>query len=385
MPSTIKKTLTSFPKKVLRRILRHLGEDDLSALAATCRIAVRIVRHTVLMSAVRFRKINEMVSPPGSGCIAGPTRVALNNLSIELISVIIGNLGPMRMISFSRTCRKYRAAYLTHIHSETKKEISRFDIDPEDLMRALLKTGGIVVGSIPIRVLTGGNFKPSDLDIIVPASAEDTIKVLIATKFGYSSTGSEVLKGVNPSLRVEHTFRKKSLVIKIRVAKGENAVVPVMLSHSTIAMNYISPWGIFSAYPQLTLANRALFNHYTDDEFGDSLGINYRRVVEIFDKYSNRGIQFAMDASPWYNTSAHKCYSSSLCTHTIRTLYDKGSIFIRFPGREHQRKYLSNVIRYNERHTVVWSLGGNYCNQADIFHRAFSISQRVFPEYANLY
>ncbi|KAJ7164304.1 hypothetical protein C8R46DRAFT_1220815 [Mycena filopes] len=328
------------------------------------------------MSTIRFRRINDVVSPPGS---AGPTRVALNHLSFELISIIMENLGPLRMVSFSKTCRKYRSAYVAHMHSKTKKEISKFAIDPRELMRVLLKTGGIIVGSIPIRILTNGKFEPNNMDIIIPASAEETTKILMDTKFNYQLTGAEVMKGTNNALKRELTFSKGSLIIKIRVATGENALVPLMLSHSTIAMNYVSPWGIFSAYPQLTLLNRSLFNRSINLECGDSLATNYERLIKSFDKYALRGVQFATNASTWYDHTKHKCYKSPLCSHTIRTLYDGGSMFIRFPDIRHQRRYLTAVIRYNEKHTVIWSLGGNYCNDPDLFHRAFATSQKIFP------
>ncbi|KAJ7169019.1 hypothetical protein C8R46DRAFT_1218386 [Mycena filopes] len=302
------------------------------------------------MSTIRFRRINDVVSPPGSG----PTRVALNHLSFELISIIMENLGPLRMVSFSKTCRKYRSAYVAHMHSKTKKEISKFAIDPRELMRVLLKTGGIIVGSIPIRILTNGKFEPNNMDIIIPASADETTKILMDTKFNYQLTGAEVMKGTNNALKRELTFSKGSLIIKIRVATGENALVPLMLSHSTIAMNYITIQPIH-------------------------LATNYERLIKSFDKYALRGVQFATNASTWYDHTKHKCYKSPLCSHTIRTLYDGGSMFIRFPDIRHQRRYLTAVIRYNEKHTVIWSLGGNYCNDPDLFHRAFATSQKIFP------
>ncbi|KAJ7661399.1 hypothetical protein DFH06DRAFT_988100 [Mycena polygramma] len=251
------------------------------------------------------------------------------------------------------------------------------------LLKMLLKTSSIIVGSVPIAILTNASFDPSDLDILVPASSEGTMKILLSTSFGYCQTGSKIMDGAQDTLRVEHTFAKEGNTVRLRVTAGENATVSLMLSHSTIAMNFISAWGIFCAYPQLTLKNRAMFNHFTEEEHEFRRWSSHQRMMASFDKYVKRGITFGVDASTWYGTerSQHRCYATPLCPLSTRSLYDPSSMFIRFPTHDSgDQGALAKSIRYDDKYTVIWSLGGCFCHEPVLYHRAFSQSKKIYGQ-----
>ncbi|KAJ7028259.1 hypothetical protein C8F04DRAFT_1188798 [Mycena alexandri] len=204
-----------------------------------------------------------------------------------------------RRISFSRTCRAYRAAYLFHIFSKCKTSIAEFDLDPESLMTMLVKTRGIIIGSVPLYVLTGEESVAKNLDILVPASSEATMKIFLRSEFGYSITDTNLHHGAHGTLRMEYTYQKRRHTIMLRVATGENPLVPLMLSESTLTMNFISPWGLFCAYPQLTLRRRGLLNHFTEDEHDAKSSKTYLRVTNTFNKYQKEGFDLRPNPSAW--------------------------------------------------------------------------------------
>ncbi|KAJ7654012.1 hypothetical protein DFH06DRAFT_1330115 [Mycena polygramma] len=273
------------------------------------------------------------------------------------------------------------AAYRTHIFGATKKLIANFDLDADALLKLMLKTNSIIVGSLPVAVLTDASFEPNDIDILVPASSEGTMKVLLSSQFGYTEMSSKIMDGSHDSLRVEHKFVRGAHVINLRVTAGENATVALMLSHSTIAMNFVSAWGVFCAYPQLTLVNKAMFNHFTEDEHEFRRWSSHQRMMTSFEKYVKRGIEFGVDSSTWYARAQHRCYASPLCPLSTRSLYDRSTLFIRFPNAGPSTAGpLANTIRYDERHTVIWSLGGCFCNEPVLYHRAFSQSKKIYGQ-----
>ncbi|KAJ7642483.1 hypothetical protein DFH06DRAFT_1137493 [Mycena polygramma] len=305
----------------------------------------------------------------------------MKDLSPELISMIICNMDPTAKITFSKTCKQHRASYAAHILSATKKAIAKFKIDGEALLKIMLKTSSIIVGSVPIAVLTNAHFEPSDLDLLVPASSEGTMKVLLSSNFGYHHTSSKIMEGIQDTLRVEHTFKKETNTVRLRVTSGENAAVSLMLSHSTIAMNFISAWGIFCAYPQLTMKNRAMFNHFTEEEHEYRRWSSHQRMMASFEKYVKRGIEFGVDASTWYDRSQHRCYATPLCPLSVRSLYDRSTMFVRFPTHESlEGGSLARTVRYDDRHTVIWSLGGCFCSEPVLYHRAFSQSKKIYGQ-----
>ncbi|KAJ6477943.1 hypothetical protein C8R47DRAFT_1075282 [Mycena vitilis] len=307
------------------------------------------------------------------------TETMLKDLSPEIISMILHHMDPNRKITFSRTCKQLMAAYRAHIFNVTKKLIASFDLDADAVLMAMLKTNSIIVGSLPVAVLTDASFKPNNIDFLVPASSEGTMKVILSSQFGYSEISSKMMDGAHDSLRVEHKFTRGAHVINLRATAGENATVALMLSHSTIAMNFISAWGIFCAYPQLTLVKKAMFNHFTEDEHEFKRWSSHQRMMTSFEKYVKRDIEFGVDSSTWYARLRHRCYASPLCPLSTRSMYDRSTLFVRFPIRgPGTAGPLANSIRYDERHTVIWSLGGCFCNEPILYHRAFSHSKKIY-------
>ncbi|KAJ7720717.1 hypothetical protein B0H16DRAFT_383010 [Mycena metata] len=263
----------------------------------------------------------------------------------------------------------------------TKEAIAKFDINPLRLLDIIQKTNCIIVGAIPMKILSGARFESDNFDLLVPASEEATMKIYMKEAFSYQFKEAKPVFGTNRTVKSMHVFLKGDNRVNLWIAAAENAVVPLMLSHSTVVMNYISAWGIFCAYPKLTLAHRSLINHFVGDEQERNGKEAYRRLVGDYKKYAARGISFGIDATKWADISAHTCYASAYCTHSIRSMYDSGVLFIRFPARTRGKDDLYGSIRYDNKHTVVWSLGGSFCGTPGSYHRAFADSKRIYPNY----
>lgn len=63
--SNTQNTLLRLPRHVLVKIARKLNEKDLVALATTCRLGARIVRHSTWSTGLRIRNLTMKIAAPG--------------------------------------------------------------------------------------------------------------------------------------------------------------------------------------------------------------------------------------------------------------------------------------------------------------------------------
>ncbi|KAJ7044250.1 hypothetical protein C8F04DRAFT_1174691 [Mycena alexandri] len=371
--------LMTLPRRVLVRVMRRLCESDMAALASTCRAGTRIARHTTWSSNVRFKNMCLDIAPAGSIPLTrGITPIS--TASLEVISLIMTLLGPWSMLNFSLTCKAYNSAFKHHMLSITYQSLNKFDIPPERFMRIMLATSSIIAGSVAANIISGQNYTPSDLDIISPSSQENSMRTIFTETLGFAADGSTVPDGLQNTARMVHSYKKNNKSVRLWIAAGENPTVPVMLTASTFVMNFISPWGIYCAYPRLTLLKRAIINHFTDDGSDSRFDLTYTRVGAAFDKYTARGVSFEVDDRSWTDTcKSHQCYVSSTFTHTTRNLYDPWGMHIPFPvSYDGVPPFIAKNTRYDSAHTTIWSLSGDYCNDPVLYHRAFAQSKNLY-------
>ncbi|KAJ7441877.1 hypothetical protein FB451DRAFT_1414463 [Mycena latifolia] len=281
-------------------------------------------------------------------------------LSAEVISIVMRMLGPMVLTELSKTCRAFGNAYKAHMLSTTYQMLHRFGLPPRTFLKAMLSTASVIAGSTAANILVGGRFEPEDLDVFTPSSECNSMRTILQENLGFRLSEETLPDGMQGTLRMLYVYEKQGRTVNLWIASGENPTVPIMLTTSTFMMNFISPWGIYCAYPHLTLKKRGIINHFTDNEYSTREPTTYRRVIDSIDKSTKRGISFEVDDRNWSDvTAGHRCYTSPTCTHTIRTLYDKAGLFI-------------------FTHTTIWSLGGDYCNDPVLYHRAFSQSKKLY-------
>ncbi|KAJ7037577.1 hypothetical protein C8F04DRAFT_952428 [Mycena alexandri] len=275
---------------------------------------------------------------------------------------------PRHLVCFARTCTTYRDTFKAYMLSATYKAISAVDIPPADFMEAMLTTSSIIAGSVPANILTGSRFTPNDLDVVSPASEEDTM-LAILKQYGFYRTGHKTPRGMQGTLRMLYTLTKGDKTVRLWVASSENPTVPVMLTATTFVMNYISPWGIYCAYPRMTLTNRALLNYFTDDGVDLNHEITYNRIMQALNKYRLRGVSFEVDDRNWPDMAKnHVCFSSSSCTHTARNLYDAAGLHIKTHEQER---------READEYVTIWMLGGPMCSRGNTYCSGFTKSLRT--------
>ncbi|KAJ7705914.1 hypothetical protein B0H16DRAFT_1826310 [Mycena metata] len=320
----------------------------MASLAFTCKSSLGAARQSAWSTCMRFRNLGYSLKVEKKEPIKGPS--PLDKLSTELISTIMEMIAPRHLVSLARTCTRFRIAFRTHMLSATYKALNKVHLPPSEFMEAMLSTSSIIAGSVPANILTGGSFAPNDLDVVTPASEEDTM-IAMLKNYGFELVEAKVPRGMQ-----------------------ENPTVPIMLTATTFVMNFISPWGIYCAYPRMTLTERGLLNYFTDEGHDTDNSSTYSRVMRALNKYIARGVAFQVDDRNWPDmTRNHSCFVSASCTHTTRNLYDSAGLHISFPV-EHKgyRRYFAENTRLNSSQTTIWSLGGHFCGSPVLYHRAFS-------------
>ncbi|KAJ7197502.1 hypothetical protein C8J57DRAFT_1104628 [Mycena rebaudengoi] len=239
---------------------------------------------------------------------------------------------------------------------KTRQRIASFSLSPEWLLRTMKRTRSVIGGSIPFHLIVNDRFTPSNLDLYAPASQEERLLNIFQTEAGFSLIDSSYARIKSVRLKATHRLEKGRSIVILRIARGENAVIPIIYSSTTALMNFVTAHGIVCAYPKLTLRGRALLN------FGNIPDTRHMELVLL--KYKSRGV--------WHGARTdipkdlqHKCFHSASCPSTIRSIHDAGCLVIRFPSQnEEDDDPLKNLVFY-DRHTVIWSLGRCLAKQQD--------------------
>ncbi|KAK7000965.1 hypothetical protein R3P38DRAFT_2796267 [Favolaschia claudopus] len=134
-----------------------------------------------------------------------------------------------------------------------------------------------------------------------------------------------------------HWLKKGKKVVNIIIVPDDNAATAIFHFHSTIVMNYFSGYGVFCAYPALTLARKGILNSSVAQSDAQR-----RRVARCIDKYTLRGFDMKTNLNEHKNWEQHTC------------------------------------AVYDGRTSVVWSLGGDACTAKNVYHKLFSVSTPIF-------
>lgn len=110
------------------------------------------------------------------------------------------------------------------------------------ILTCLEECGGLVFGSMFVLLLIGCQFKPQNLDVIVPAiAAEPSIHTI---QHAYSlRVGLEIIPQALQNLcNVQSVIvlSNDQACMQIVVAHSSNVLIPVFSSHSSVAMNYLT-------------------------------------------------------------------------------------------------------------------------------------------------
>ncbi|KAK6993066.1 hypothetical protein R3P38DRAFT_2801068 [Favolaschia claudopus] len=261
------------------------------------------------------------------------------------------------------------------VEARVHEQLKEAGLEPEATLREMRRYPAIISGSTAIPVLTGATFEPNDLDIYSCPPFEKKMFRLVTEDFGFSAyketSETEKYRGMDGISRV-HWLRKGSKVINLIIVPGDNPITAIFHFHTTLVMNYISGYGVFCAYPELTLARLATTN--TSVVVSET---QRRRIGDCIDKYSARGFEMRDRLSDFVDHNPHLCGTDPLCPATIRSLHDSSSLFIPFPG------FNAPGVRapvFDGETSVIWSLGGTECMIEGTYNRVFAASVPIFDK-----
>ena len=215
----------------------------------------------------------------------------------------------------------------------------------------------------------GSYWSPRDMDVYEPKTGRGGSGVL---KYLLEVEGYKEHNVRERSLREQYDawrgIRQVKNVVRdgIRVdvvtSSSSSAISPIFYFHSTPVINWISPEGLFSAYPKLTCTWRGLLNPMALDQshFVPALpGTDVRRSL---DKYNIRGFDIRRNPSCWPD-DVHLCTFSAECPIASRNVVDGGCMFApfieEFAGGSEET---SKLFPYDSPYICFWYLGGPSCD-----------------------
>ena len=237
-------------------------------------------------------------------------------------------------------------------HKEMQRTLAqillRFKLDWKMLKATMLTTGAVILGSVALVVLQGGEFVPQDLDIYVTSESMAMVLVFLQEQgYAVQIPAPVARKNSYPKTSVKLTFQNDTGEKIDLVATTEQHVVHTITRfHSTCVMNYIAYYGIVCLYPDWTMRKTAFVKADVRDE-------------QNIHKYRGRGFTMIYAASdmPEYEP-AHKCGRHACCPKARRELHDHVTLCISLEDEDS-----GLTIKIEEDKRVQWVLEKDYiCN-----------------------
>ncbi|KAJ7753757.1 hypothetical protein B0H16DRAFT_1263496, partial [Mycena metata] len=200
------------------------------------------------------------------------------------------------------------------------------DVDPVNVLALLRTTRSIVSGSAALLMVTDLEFIPGDLDIYTPLSQEESAMVIVQTQMKYLPITSRMPRGYpdNSGILKVHRLEKGHRSMNVIIVQGEDPTVAIFHFHSTVVMNCLTGFGLYCAYPSLTLSDVGVINLPVVLR---EMGVR-RNAEECFDKYRMRGVTLVNDVKKLSRHTRHDCRRDAECPHTIRSTVDGRGLYV---------------------------------------------------------
>lgn len=268
---------------------------------------------------------------------------------------IMDGLDLLQLATIAKTDPATATAVAETVERSVERVIRLFDIEPSEMLRLLHATSGVLSGSAVILALMPWTFEPGDLDMYVPKSQADYALSVVKDMFDFRQS-----KAIGPYLQIPSVDRiiwleKGHIKLNLIVSSSESAIEPIFHFHSTLVMNFISSLGIFCAYPDLTFKRRGLINVGKPGHRGADSATKI-----CIQKYRQRDFHLSATINTWADIRGHVCTKDSSCPHTIRTIYDSGSLFYAF-RRPPWMHTTTSLIVFQLNTTPIWCFGTNVC------------------------
>ncbi|KAJ2911864.1 hypothetical protein MD484_g8551, partial [Candolleomyces efflorescens] len=230
------------------------------------------------------------------------------------------------------------------------QDLRRMTLNAPSVLRMMELTDTLISGSFVYPILIRGVLTPNDLDMITTTSTYDMVLSYLKKK-GYVNCkevypqGQATRRGrgrgsyasnLEDISIIFELWNKKGYKINVIVSEGR-PILPILQYHSTPVMNYIAYHGIVCLY-DITLHQFGIMN-YTDPSI---------RAIRCVVKYRGRGIDISNQLE-----DEHTCKIDGCCAQTIRSLFDRDVIHVRFPD---SADVPHTQLRKSEADIAVWRL-----------------------------
>jgi hypothetical protein len=249
----------------------------------------------------------------------------LDRLPPELLTLVVYDLNIAEILDYGRTCSIIHEFVRDHIQCTVRQIFLRHNIHPGVFFELLTRTHSVVSGSTVLLALLPWTFEPGDIDIYVPCSQANSVLRTLHRRFGFRLGTVSVNYLDMAGVRCVYALFKGPVKINVVISHTECATDPIFFFHSTAVMNFIDAFGIYCAYPCLTLQHKSLMNSRTNDRSG----LSAAAVEECVHKYEARGFQFSGDLSDWVEFTHHVCEVDPYCPLTVRRLHDNAGLYYR--------------------------------------------------------
>ena len=315
----------------------------------------------------------------------GPTLLSTGGSNItlppEIVAYIWAFLTLKDLVKFGCTSRSnyrlVRRALRNTVHRLIAPFTPTAGVDP---FLAMLKSERAVIsGSMALFPLMFCNFSgtisnevcwsPRDMDIYEPKTERGGSGVL---KYLLEIEGYEEHNIRERSLREQYdgrqgihqvkNLKRDGIHVDIVTSASSSAISPIFYFHSTQVFNWISPEGLFSAYPKLTCIQRGLLNPMAFDRNHFVPALPGGDVRQSLRKYYFRGFDIRRNPSCWADDK-HACTFSAECPIVSRNVVDGGCMFV--PFFKDFTGYFeegSTIWPYDSPYILFWYLGGPSCD-----------------------
>ncbi|KAJ2921957.1 hypothetical protein H1R20_g15139, partial [Candolleomyces eurysporus] len=252
------------------------------------------------------------------------------------------------------------------------QELRRMGLNALSMLRMMEANDTVISGSFVIPVIGCGWLIPNDLDLFTSTDAFTTVLAYLKKK-GYGNCKqvypqradqpyrayTNALQGISIIFEVKN---KKSYKINVIVSEGR-PIYPILHFHSTPVMNYIAYHGVVCLY-DITIYQMGIANYKQDVP---------RRVAQCYDKYRKRGFEI------WEHfEEEHTCKIDGCCPQTIRSLFDKDVVHVRFPCMVDTP---AAELRKKEAKLALWRLAtAAECKAPTVDEVGFAICDDRFSE-----
>ncbi|KAG6915532.1 hypothetical protein DXG01_011029 [Tephrocybe rancida] len=220
----------------------------------------------------------------------------LLEVNYDLFERTLFQMNLLELNSISEAHPKLRRLIRQHLQRSVYRMFTGLGFDPVHALEVLAESNSVVSGSSALLVLNPYTFIPRDLDVYCPRSQLDSVVASFLRKYPHFKRSLSPTEYDNIGhILSTVSLRDEERAINIIAARTENNLLPIFNFHSSVVMNYVSAWEIYSAYPDPTFTYRNIINRLA----ACMPGANSAKFAGCIAKYDERGYAYCADPTEW--------------------------------------------------------------------------------------